>query len=254
MKIYQEPFFLPANHNEFLAKNVSWIEDNQQFRQSQKYLFYRNAIDYIIENNVSGSYFEFGVHKARTFTMVMSLDAFYATHKGSIGNMIVKDSGGYFERYIAFDSFEGFPDGTNVNEHPLYKEGHVKTSKGDFLSLLKSYGQRLDRVDCVEGFYEQSLNNNLTKRLIQQEIVCSLVTIDCNLYNSYKLSLEFLEKFLRPGSVVYLDDYHSHRAQRDFGPKRAWLEYLDNSIWIFEDFLTVGWSGRSFVVCGMKSG
>jgi hypothetical protein len=81
-KVYEEPYFQPANHNSFLSNGESWVENNQQFRQSQKYLFYRNAMDFIIENDISGSYFEFGVHKARTFAMVMSLDSFYAKNKG----------------------------------------------------------------------------------------------------------------------------------------------------------------------------
>jgi len=78
----------------------------------------------------------------------------------------------------------------------------------------------------------------------------SLATVDCNLYDSYRLSLKFLDKFLRPGSAVYLDDYNSHRAQRSLGPKKAWLEYLAESDYKFDDFLKVGWSGRSFICSG----
>lgn len=83
--VFREPYFLPANDPAFLSRGESWVENNQQFRQSQKYWFYRCALDYLIDNDLAGSYFEFGVHRARTFTMAMSLDAFYASNKGPTG-------------------------------------------------------------------------------------------------------------------------------------------------------------------------
>jgi len=87
---FKEPYFIPANDPQFL-KNESWIENNQRFRQGQKFDFYRNAMDFIVENDVSGSYFEFGVHRARTFTMVMSLDDFYASNKGATGGSLTQN-------------------------------------------------------------------------------------------------------------------------------------------------------------------
>ena len=253
--VYKEPFFRPANSADFLSNGESWIENNQQFRQSQKYHFYRNALDFLVENDVSGSYFEFGVHKARTFSMVMSLDSFYASNRGYIGGTLKpqpssgRGGGGYMHEYVAFDSFEGFPVGTMVDAHPLYREGHVKTEKLEFLSLLQKYGQGTDRVRCVEGFYEQSLTRSLSEGLKRTSPTASLVTIDCNLYESYRDSLSFVETFLTPGSIIHLDDYNSHKGQYKAGPKRAWYEFLETTRWRFEDFLTVGWAGKSFICC-----
>ena len=79
-KNFKEPYFIPGNSPEFLANGESFLENNQRFRQSQKFEFYRNALDYIVDNDLAGSYFEFGVHRARTFTMVMGLDDFYASN------------------------------------------------------------------------------------------------------------------------------------------------------------------------------
>lgn len=249
--VYEEPFFVPANSENFLKNGESWVENNQQFRQSQKYHFYRNALDFLIENDVSGSYFEFGVHKARTFTMVMSLDHFYAENKGYVGGELkLQEGGGYMHEYVAFDSFEGFPPGTNVEAHPLYQPGHVKTEKREFYSLVERYGQSLERVRCVEGFYGESLTEAKAVHLKQTSPAANLVTIDCNLYESYRDSLAFIENFIKPGSIIYLDDYNSHRGQPTIGPKRAWFEFREVSRWHFDDFLNVGWSGKSFICCG----
>jgi len=93
---FKEHYFIPANDPEFLADGESWVENNQEFRQRQKFDFYRNAMDFIVENDVSGSYFEFGVHRARTFTMVMSLDNFYSSNKGPTGGQLSPKIGGVY--------------------------------------------------------------------------------------------------------------------------------------------------------------
>jgi hypothetical protein len=247
-EIFEEPFFLPANTSTFLGHGETWIENNQQFRQSQKYWFFRNAIDYLIDNDLAGSYFEFGVHRARTFTMAMSLDAFYASQKGPTGGQLApRTGGGYFDEYVAFDSFEGFPADTQVTEHPIYKAGHVCTGEDEFLGLLRRYGQSPERVRVVRGFYSKSLTAELAADFRARGAMASFVTVDCNLYESYRDVLRWCDEFLQPGSVVYLDDFNTHRAQSDRGPRRAWMEYLLNSRWAFEPFLNVGWCGRAFI-------
>lgn len=249
-KYFKEPYFIPANHPDFLSNGESWVENNQRFRQSQKFNFYRNAMDFIIENDVSGSYFEFGVHRARTFTMVMGLDDFYASNKGPTGGALApKPEGGYMDHYLAFDSFEGFPEGTQIETHPQYTAGAVATPKEEFLRLVKEFGQSTERVKLIEGFYDRSLTNDLANEFQRQRIKASLVTIDCNLYESYKSVFEWVDQFLQPGTVLYLDDFNTHRAQPDQGPKRAWNEYKNSTKRQFEPFLSVGWCGFSFIVC-----
>ena len=129
---FKEPYFIPANSPEFLANGESWIENNQRFRQSQKFEFYRNAIDFIIGSHIAGSYFEFGTHRARTFTIVMGLDDFYASNMGATaGGLTPKTGGGFMDKYFAFDSFEGFPRDVNVPDHAQYTPGGAKTDSDE---------------------------------------------------------------------------------------------------------------------------
>jgi Macrocin-O-methyltransferase (TylF) len=212
--------------------------------------FYRCALDYIVENDLAGSYFEFGTHRARTFTMAMSLDSFYATNHGPTGGALTpKSGGGYMDKYFAFDSFEGWPDDTNVTEHPQYSAGGAKTSELEFLKLLISYGQSTERVELIKGFYEKSLNEALATRFVNENVTASLVTVDCNLYDSYKSVFAWLDQFMQPGTVLYLDDLNTFRAQPDQGPKLAFKEYKEQTKWKFEPFLPVGFWGYSFIVC-----
>ena len=247
---FKEPYFIPANSPEFLASNETWIENNQRFRQSQKFEFYRNAMDYITGNHIGGSYFEFGTHRARTFTMVMGLDDFYAKNMGATaGGLTPKSGGGFMDKYYAFDSFEGWPEEVNVREMPQYKPGGAKTASDEFLNLLTSYGQSTERVELIKGFYDESLIKSLATRFVEENVKASLLTVDCNLYESYKAVFAWVDPFMQPGTVLYLDDFNTYRAQPDLGPKLAFNEYKKQTKWKFEPFLPVGWYGYSFIVC-----
>jgi hypothetical protein len=215
-----------------------------------KFEFYRCALDYIVENDIAGSYFEFGTHRARTFTMAMSLDSFYATNHGPTGGALTpKSGGGYMDKYFAFDSFEGWPDDTNVKEHPQYSAGGAKTSELEFLKLLTSYGQSTERVELIKGFYENSLTKDLAAKFLKENVKASLVTVDCNLYESYKSVFAWADSFMQRGTVLYIDDLNTFRAQPDLGPKLAFKEYKERTRWKFEPFLPVGHCGYSFIVC-----
>jgi len=249
-KNFKEPYFVPANSPNFLANGETFLENNQRFRQSMRVEFYRCALDYIVENDLAGSYFEFGTHRARTFTMVMGLDDFYAKNHGPTGGELTpKSSGGFMDKYFAFDSFEGWPDNTNVTEHPQYSAGGAKTSELEFLKLLTTYGQSTERVELIKGFYENSLTKNLATKFLNENVKASLITVDCNLYESYKSVFAWADSFMQRGTVLYLDDLNTFRAQPDQGPKLAFKEYKEQTKWKFEPFLPVGHCGYSFIAC-----
>ena len=247
---FKEPYFIPANDPEFLADGESWVENNQRFRQRQKFEFYRNAMDFIISSHIAGSYLEFGIHRARTFTMVMSLDNFYASNMGATtGGLTPKTGGGYMDKYFAFDSFEGWPAQIGTNPDPQFKAGKAKTTADLFTELLRNYGQSTERVELVQGFYNESLTKSLATRFVNENVKASLITVDCNLYESYKSVLPWVDQFMQPGTVLYLDDLNLFRAQTGLGPKLAFKEYRQQTKWRFEPFLLVGWAGCSFIVC-----
>jgi Macrocin-O-methyltransferase (TylF) len=247
---FKEPYFIPANSPEFLANGETWVENNQRFRQSQKFEFYRNAMDFLVSSHIAGSYFEFGTHRARTFTMVMGLDDFYASNMGvTAGGLTPKPGGGYMDKYFAFDSFEGWPEQTVEHSDPQFNAGGAKTTSDSFLELLRNYGQFTERVELIKGFYENSLTKNLATKFVKENVKASLITVDCNLYESYKSVFAWVDSFMQRGTVLYLDDLNTFRAQPDQGPKLAFKEYREQTKWKFEPFLPVGFWGYSFIVC-----
>lgn len=180
----------------------------------------------------------------------MSLDSFYAANHGSTGGALTpKSGGGYMDRYFAFDSFEGWPSDTRVAEHPQYSPGGAKTSSDEFLNLLTGYGQSTERVELVRGFYEESLTKSLATRFISENVKASLITVDCNLYESSKSVFAWLDQFMQLGTVLYLGDSNLFEAQPNSGARLAFKEYREQTKWSFEPFLPDGWCGYSFIVC-----
>ena len=215
-----------------------------------RFEFYRCVLDYIVKNNLAGSYFEFGTHRARTFTMVMSLDAFYASNHGSTGGALtLKSGGGFMDKYFAFDSFEGWPSLKNGAEDPQFAADGAKTGSDEFLYFLTSYGQSTERVELIRGFYEKSLTKNLATRFVNENVKASLITVDCNFYKSYKSVSSWVDRFMQPGTVLYLDDFNGERALPTQGPKLAFNKYKEQANWNFEPFHPIGWCGYSFIVC-----
>jgi len=90
--IPKEPFFI-SKHPKKINKNIT-IKYNQLLRQKSKFEFYDKAFDYIYNNHHNGDYFEFGIHKARTFNMALIISK-------------IKD---IKMNFYAFDSFKGLPD------------------------------------------------------------------------------------------------------------------------------------------------
>ena len=153
------------------------------------------------------------------------------------------------DKYFAFDSFEGWPKVVNAPEMPQYKPGGAKTDSDEFLNLLTNYGQSTKRVELVKGFYEDSLTANLANKFINENVKASLVTVDCNLYESYKSVFNWLDPFLRFGTVLYIDDWNTYSSHPNRGPKLAFNEYKKETNFQFEPFLPVGSCGYSFIVC-----
>ena len=193
--IHEEPFFI-SKHPEKINKNIT-IKYNQMLRQKSKFEYYDKAFDYIYNNHHNGDYFEFGIHKARTFNMAL----------------IISKIKGIKMNFYAFDSFNGLPDLTiygggcdNLKENKNYITGTLKTTEKDFDKLIKKNisGRKITKI---KGFYKDSLNKELIKKFYKEKIKTSFVCIDCDLNRSIIESLNFSFNFMINGCVLYIDDF-----------------------------------------------
>ena len=229
--INKEPFIFLKNKNYNTKKQE--VIYNQIFRHKEKYSFFENALDYIYANNIKGDYFEFGVHKARTFRFFLDI----ANKK----NLKMNCS--------AFDSFKGFPDyKTNEEENLNWKPNTLQTNKNLFKKLVKDFIN--DRkLNIVEGFYHDSLNQNLVNEYKKKNVKTSFINLDCDLVKSVEDSLNFSLNFITEGTVLYVDEYYvSYKGNPKKGIPKLLSNIFKKKKINYTKWKSVGSFGQSFLL------
>ena len=209
------------------------IQYNQTLRQKEKYYFFQKAYDFLLANNISGSYFEFGCHRARTFRFAL---------RESIIKNIKQD-------FYAFDSFQGLPDEkNNFQQNKNFLAGFLKTNKNSFLKLISKY-RNYRNISVYEGFYQDILNKKLINKFQGDKIKTSFINIDCDLEKSVRDSLNFSLKFIVNGTILYVDEYYSiFNGDPRRGNPKAVTELLKKNKIFFEPWHLVGACGKSFLL------
>ena len=75
----------------------------------------------------------------------------------------------------------------------------------------------------MEGWYSDVLNDSLPGQIGLSKVAIALV--DCDLYASTILALDFLASLLVDGAIIIFDDWFLFRGHPDLGPRRAFREW-----------------------------
>lgn len=211
----------------------SKIVYNQTYRQNYKLSFYQSAFDFLYANDIEGDYFEFGVHKARTFR--------FALRESYIRDLKMN--------FYAFDSFEGLPIVKNNEiQNKAFKAKLLKTNVSQFKKLIRPYTLKRN-VEIIEGFYSNSLNKTLLKKFKQKKIKVSMINIDCDLNESVRESLNFALNFVQDGTVLYIDDYYlTFKGHPSKGNPKIVRDLLNKFKLVYEPWHICGSSGKSFLL------
>ena len=181
-----------------------------------------------INRPINGYYFEFGCNEANTFRMA------YNTFKNLFD----------FE-YVAFDSFEGLPEIEQKDKMEIFYKGKLAFDVNRFKSLVLKEGISEKKLKIVKGFYSDTLNPDLVKKLSPKK--AALIYVDCDLYTSTVDVLNFIKYFLQPGTVIVFDDWNCFYGDSNRGQKKAFSEFLQkNKNLQFEEFLNDAES-RSYI-------
>lgn len=175
---------IPAdyNHSPFLPRIYRGALD--------RYLYFKDMVDKV--QKVEGDIVECGVsigHGALLFTLF-------------------SDYIGTPRTYYGFDSFEGFPEPVAKDETtPIKGKGFWANPPDTVLKVLQDgrLGEEIirERIRLIKGWFDQTLPE------YQGRI--ALLHLDCDLYESYKLSLETLYDKVQPGGVIMFDEYGDTR-------------------------------------------
>ncbi len=127
---------------------------------------------------------------------------------GALHFLLLSQHLGVERTYYGFDSFEGFPDPVAKDETtPITGKGFWANPPATVLRVLRD--GRIpettiqDRVRLVKGFFATTL--------LSYEGKIALLHLDCDLYESYKISLATLYDKVVRGGIIMFDEYADPR-------------------------------------------
>ncbi|MGI8792791.1 MAG: TylF/MycF/NovP-related O-methyltransferase [Acidimicrobiales bacterium] len=188
------------------------------------------ATSFVTVGGVDGDYLEFGVYQGESF-----INAWNELH-------------GTKRRLFAYDSFAGLPDPdqSEVDRDGEFAVGEFAYAQAGFERNLRRAGVDRSRVTIVPGFYEETLRHPPKEHGVER---AAIVWIDCDLYESARLVLDYLTSILVDGAVLIFDDWFCFRARSNKGEQRACAEWLERNQHLevvpYRDF---HWGGKSFIV------
>ncbi|WP_068082699.1 class I SAM-dependent methyltransferase [Polycladidibacter stylochi] len=191
------------------------------------------AANYVARCNLKGHYLEFGCWYGRSF-----FNNYHGMKHWLAGH------------FYAFDSFAGLspPD-------PLESEytggdfalGSYCCNRETFLLLSEMAEVAPDRLQTVEGFYEQTLQVAAAEYGLAEKSV-SVCVIDCDLLEPTRQVLEFISPLLEDGALIYFDDWRLTRASSRVGERAAALEWLaKNDRFELVEFDRTHWQHQWFI-------
>ncbi len=180
-----------------------------------------------------GDYYEFGVFRGGTF-----LEA----------GRIVNDLGCDNAVLYGFDSFEGLPEPEGIDATDTrFFEGQFSCTREEVERNLTSNGMDMSRATLIQGFYEDSLTEELRSKFQFKPV--SVALLDCDYYSSTKVALDWLRPYIRPGSVLLFDDWYSYGTTSDLGQPKALADWLAaNPEFTTEEFGRFEHNGQGYVV------
>lgn len=204
-------------------------------------------------DKIEGDYLEFGVFTGGSF-----IHAFKAMKK-AFDNATIHDEWNTEEdckdrkllwnqlRFFAFDSFQGLPklEGIDMLSKD-FTQAKYQSSLETFTMNLQQKGIPLNKIVTIPGWFEETLN----KTTIEENKIANaaIINIDCDLYQSTKVVLNFISSIMVDGSILIFDDWFSFKGNPSLGEQRAFYEWAEQMTdWTFTQFQKEGTYRNSFI-------
>lgn len=181
-----------------------------------------------------GDYMEFGIFKGY---------AFWHAQKIALEKCFRQ------MRFFGFDSFSGLPavTGPDKSHDDIFYQGQYSCSRETVEQNLNDAGVNWSNTFLIEGFFDQTLNNQTRITYNLDQIAVAL--IDCDLYASTKTVLEFVADMVQDHSIFMFDDWNCFDKNDSLGQRRAFREFLEiNTAISAQDFFEYGAYGKVFIL------
>ncbi len=147
-------------------------------------------------------------------------------------------------RIFGFDSFEGLPESASVEDQGTWKPGQFASSIETTKKHLTEQGVNWQKTFLLKGWFDATLTDEtIAKHNIKK---ASVIMIDCDIYSSSKLALDFCIPLIKSEAVIFFDDW---KEDKDFGECKAFTEFLaENPQFKSKEFGTYKPTGKIYIV------
>lgn len=143
--------------------------------------------------SITGDFVECGVYKGGSSALLAGL----------IKNLKLNK-----KKLHIFDSFEGFPEPQEIDGMRAYgKGGELASNVEEVHSLIEKASGSLENVKIYKGWFNETFPDYSSDPI-------SFLHVDCDFYESVKLTLDTFYPFLSPNGFVVIDDYGSFEGCR----------------------------------------
>ena len=87
------------------------------------------------------------------------------------------------------------------------------------MNRIKRAGVREDLVISIKGFFNKTLKKKYDIKKL------AVVYVDCDLYESAKDVLKFIEPYIQEGTLICFDDWNAYKGRPDRGEQKAFNEF-----------------------------
>jgi O-methyltransferase len=219
-----------ALDNPLFSSLISGLDHRSENRMSELGMI-AHAFQFARINSVRGDYFEFGLWQGKTFRYARRMKLRYHLNQMTLWG---------------FDSFEGLPRSSETRDN-IWAPGQFRNPEDQLRRALKRAGFQDSEFELVPGFFCDSLNGALHHRMAGR--TAAVVYVDCDLYESTRDVLRFVQRYLLNGSIVCFDDFYCFKGAPDQGEQRALREFLQAvPEFSFIPYFDYGPVGKSFIV------
>jgi len=195
------------------------------------------AFEFQAIDGIRGDYLEFGLYRGRTFCHAYRMKRRYGRR-----DMLL----------WGFDSFQGLPQ---IEDHRdnVWSSDQFSCSEAELRRILRRDGLTNQEYRLVSGYYEESLDSRAHEKLDGR--TAAIVYVDCDLYESTRVVLNFVARYLGNGTVVCFDDYYCYKGAPDQVEQRALAEFLA----AMPEYQFIPWFdycpvGKSFIIRTKREG
>jgi hypothetical protein len=149
-----------------------------------------------------------------------------------------------------FDSFEGLPEATNVDQNSyevqagIWKPGTCRLLSKDELFASCSRVITPDHLVIHEGWFKDTVPR------VPSEQRFAFIHFDGDMYQSTIDAIGGIlaKGAISNGAVICFDDWNCGKADPNAGERRAWKELTDKYNVVFSDWRAYGTMGKAFFI------